>query len=197
MTTKRQLAGKQPTRLTIVGAAQSHIYRKGYGATSYANIAKETRLVKGNIQYHFKSKGDLLQAVIDRHVEGIREQLESWTLDCGPAYDCIERFITMVEENAENLARYGCPMGSLNSELGKQDRELQHQARTMFDLFLRWLEARFRSILPREEARPRAEELMVMAQGASILAHAYEDPEIVRRQTKLMRQWLAEVCARS
>lgn len=194
METKRRQSEKLPTRLTIVGTAQSHIYHKGYGSTSYANVAHETKLGKGNIQYYFKSKDELLLSVIEQHIQEIRGQLENWSLDCGTAYDCIERFIGMVEDNAENLSLYGCPMGTLNSELGKNERHLQHQARAMFDLFLRWLEARFRSILPAEEARSQAEHLMVLAQGASLLAHAYEDPEIVRRQTALMRQWLAEVC---
>jgi len=101
----------------------------------------------------------------------------------------------MVEGNADNLSRYGCPMVTLNSELGKDHREQQHQARTMFDLYLRWLEARFSAILPRDTARTRAEQLMVMAQGASLIAHIHEDPEIVHRQAALMREWLTKVCA--
>ncbi|MCG7947750.1 MAG: TetR/AcrR family transcriptional regulator [Candidatus Thiodiazotropha taylori] len=185
---------KQPTRLSIIDAARSHIYHKGFGATSYANIAQQTKLKKGNIQYHFKSKDDLLQAVIEQQIEGIREQLESWSLDCGTTYDCVERFIAMVDDNADNLARYGCPMGTLNSELGKDHRQQQHQARAMFELYLRWLEARFSAILPRESARARAEQLMVMAQGASLMAHIHEDPEIVRRQSIVMREWLTHVC---
>lgn len=186
---------KQPTRMTIVDAAQNHIYHKGYGATSYAKIAQDTKLVKGNIQYHFKAKDDLLIAVVEKHIQGIREQLEAWSLDCGKAFDCIERFISMVENNAQNLSLYGCPMGTLNGELGKDNRRLQHYAKTMFDLYLRWLEARFRSALPREEAKSQAERLMAMAQGASVLAHVYKDPEVIHRQAKIMRQWLAEVCA--
>ncbi|MEW8509031.1 MAG: TetR/AcrR family transcriptional regulator [Candidatus Thiodiazotropha sp.] len=188
---------KQPTRLTIVDAAKGHIYHHGYGSTSYADIAHETGLGKGNIQYHFKAKEELLHAAIEQQIEDIRIQLESWTLDCGTAYDCIERFIGMVEGNAQNLSLYGCPMGSLNSELGKQERRLQQHARAMFDLFLRWLEARFRAFLSRKQAQLRAEQLMVMAQGASLLAHTYEDPLIIRRQAKSMRQWLADVCAQS
>ncbi|MBW9256700.1 MAG: TetR/AcrR family transcriptional regulator [Candidatus Thiodiazotropha sp. (ex. Lucinisca nassula)] len=194
MTKDQKRAVKQPTRLGIIDAARSHIYHKGFGATSYANIAQQTKLQKGNIQYHFKSKDELLQAVIEQQVEGIREQLESWSLDCGTTYDCVERFITMVDDNADNLARYGCPMGTLNSELGKDHRTQQHQARAMFELYLRWLEARFSAILPRESARARAEQLMVMAQGASLMAHIHEDPEIVRRQSIVMREWLTEVC---
>jgi AcrR family transcriptional regulator len=195
MKSDRKQSVKQPTRLGIIDAARSHIYHKGFGATSYANIAQETNLKKGNIQYHFKSKDELLQAVIDRQIAGIRQQLENWSLDCGTTYDCVERFIAMVEGNADNLSRYGCPMGTLNSELGKDHREQQHQARPMFDLYLRWLEARFSAILPRNTARARAEQLMVMAQGASLMAHIHEDPDIVHRQTALMREWLTEICA--
>jgi hypothetical protein len=36
-----------------------------------------------------------------------------------------------------------------------------------------------------------------MAQGASLMAHIHADPDIVRRQATLMREWLAEVCAAS
>jgi AcrR family transcriptional regulator len=185
---------KPATRQTIVEAARDHIYQQGFGATSYGNLAQAIHLKKGNIQYHFKSKDELLQAVVEQHIQGIRKQLETWSLDCGTPYDCIERFISMVEENADDLALYGCPMGTLNSELGKNERPLQAQARAMFDLYIRWLEARFRAFLPRDDAHFRAEQLMVMAQGASLLAHTYEDGELVRRQAKLMRQWLAEIC---
>ena len=131
-------SAKQPTRLGIIDAARSHIYHKGFGATSYANIAQETNLKKGNIQYHFKSKDELLQAVIERQISGIRQQLESWSLDCGTTYDCVERFIAMVDANADNLSRYGCPMGTLNSELGKDHREQQHPNRCRPPLRPRW-----------------------------------------------------------
>lgn len=194
MVTSHSRSAKQPTRQVIVEAAKRHIYQNGYGSTSYANVAEETKLGKGNIQYHFKSKNDLLEAVVDAQIQGIREQLESWSLDCGTAYDCIERFIGMVEGNANDLSRYGCPMGSLNTELGKHERDLQQHVRRMFDLFLRWLEARFRSFLPSDQARLHAEQLMVMAQGASLLAHAYQDPKIIHRQADVMRQWLAGIC---
>jgi AcrR family transcriptional regulator len=195
MKTEHKQSAKQPTRLGIIDAARNHIYHKGFGATSYANIAQETRLKKGNIQYHFKSKDELLQAVIEQQISAIRQQLENWSLDCGTTYDCVERFIAMVDDNADNLSQYGCPMGTLNSELGKDHREQQQQARSMFDLYLRWLEARFSAILPRDTARARAEQLMVMAQGASLMAHIHEDPDIVHRQASLMREWLAGVCA--
>ena len=185
---------RQHTRTHIVEKARDLFYHQGYSATSYADIAKFTGVGKGNIHYHFNSKEDIVKAVAEQRAEAIRRLLEEWSMECGTPYDCIERFITMVEDNARDLSRYGCPMGTLNDELGKTDQNLQQSARTMFDLFLRWLEARFRAIVSPEVARLHAEHLIIMAQGASVLSHSYGDPEIVRRHVQTMRDWLAKIC---
>jgi len=187
------MSGKgQNTRDRIVDVAHQLFYHQGFGVTSYADIAQHTQLAKGNLQYHFKAKNDLLNAVVERRINEIRALLENWSMNCDTPYNCLERFIAMIEGNAEDLASYGCPMGTLTDELGKNHPELQREARRMFDLFLRWLEARFRAVIPAEQARTHAQQLMVMAQGASLLAHVYGDPSIVHQHTKIMRAWLAE-----
>lgn len=186
---------KSPTRERILDAAHQLFYHQGVGVTSYADLARHTRLGKGNLQYHFNAKTDLIEAVVERRVTEIRGLLETWSMDCDTPYNCLERFVAMVEDNAEDLARYGCPMGTLADELGKNHPEQLAQARRMFDLFLRWLEARFRALMPAEEAKARARQLMAMAQGASVLAHVYHDPTIVHAQAAMMRDWLAEACS--
>jgi hypothetical protein len=40
-----------------------------------------------------------------------------------------------------------------------------------------------------------AEHLMILAQGTSVLAHGYRDPDLVRRHATTMRAWLKMVCA--
>jgi AcrR family transcriptional regulator len=187
---------KQPSRNAIVEAARDLIYHQGYGGTSYADISKRTGLGKGNIHYHFNSKDEILNAVAENRTEAIRRLMEGWTLDCSTPYDCLERFITMFEQNAEDLSHFGCPIGTLNDELGKAHPELQESAREMFDLFIRWLEARFRAILPDDLAKMHAEHLLIMAQGISVVAHSYRDPEIVYRHGRALREWLADVCHR-
>ena len=187
-------AKQQHSRNAIVEAARDLFYHQGYDATSYADISERTGLGKGNIHYYFNAKEALLKAVAEHRVERIRGLLEEWSLDCGTPYDCLERFITMFERNAEDLANYGCPMGTLNDELGKNHRELQSSTREMFDLFLRWLEARFRAIEPKAAARAHAEHLMIMAQGISVVSHSYGDPGLVRRQANALREWLSAVC---
>jgi TetR/AcrR family transcriptional regulator, transcriptional repressor for nem operon len=185
---------EQHSRITIVEAARDLFYHQGYGATSYADIAKQTGLGKGNIHYYFNSKDDLLKAVVEQRIASIRALLEEWSLDCSTPYDCLDRFIDMVENSAKDLSRYRCPMGTLNDELGKNNQELQKTARDMFDLFLRWLEARVRALMQSKQAKEHAEHLMVMAQGVSVITHSYRDPELVRKQVKVMHRWLASIC---
>lgn len=185
---------RQPTRERIIDAAHQLFYHQGFGVTSYANIAQQTNIGKGNLQYHFKAKNDLLNAVVERRISEIRALLESWSMNCDTPYNCLERFITMLEHNAEDLARYGCPMGTLTDELGKNNPNLQQDARRMFDLFLRWLEVRFRALMPAEQAKAHAEQLMAMAQGVSVLAHVFGDPQIVNTHARMMREWLKDAC---
>ena len=189
MMTKGQKARKE-----IVDTASSLFYQAGYGVTSYQEVAQACNLQKTNIQYHFKHKPDLLAAVIDHRIDEIRLLLEGWSLACDTPYNCIEKFILMIEGNAENLSLYGCPMGTLTDELGKSDPAFQKEAQKMFDLYLRWLEARFRAIYPPKVAKEYAQQLMVMAQGASVLSHVYGDPKIVIKHAKIMKDWLATVC---
>ena len=182
------------TREIIVDAATDLFYRKGFNATSYADIAELTGVGKGNIHYHFHSKDNILKAVIDARINNISNMLEMWSSDCDTPNDCLARFIDMVEQNAEELSRYGCPIGTLNDELGKNNLALQEAARQMFDLFKNWLEAHFADLESSSLARDHAEHLMAMVQGAGMMAHAYKDPKILQRQTANMRSWLAEIC---
>lgn len=184
----------QRAKAAIVEAAQVLFYHQGYSATSYSDIAEQTGFGKGNIHYYFNSKDELLKAVVEQRVKGTRRLLEEWVVECQSPYDRLTRFIGMFVDNAEDLAKYGCPMGTLNDELGKNEPILQDEARQMFDLFLDWLVAQFRLLEPLDTAQEHAEQFMVFAQGISVLAHAYQSPDLVRRQSSVVFRWLAAIC---
>jgi AcrR family transcriptional regulator len=187
-------AKSQPTRASIVNAALDLFYHQGFGITSYADISKQTGIAKGNVHYYFRSKNEILIAVSERRIQMIRALLEEWSLDCATPYDCLERFIGMFEANADDLAEYGCPMGTLNGELAKNQPELQRHTRQMFNMFLSWLEEQFKTYMTDSNATKHAEHLMIMAQGVSLVAHVYANPDLVRRHAKNMRYWLSQVC---
>ncbi len=180
------------TRDTIVQTAKDMFYHRGYGATSYGDIAKETGIAKGNIQYYFKTKESLLFATLELRAQRIESSLRMWETDPDPKAR-IGRFIDMLDRMADDLSRYGCPVGTLSDELGKADQPARAHARALFDLYLNWLEKRFDALLPAPQSREAAEHLLTMAQGASLLAHSYHDPTLVTRQTRAMRAWLERI----
>ena len=56
----------QSTRESIVEAADRLFYQRGYDHTSFADIADDVEISRGNFYHHFKTKDDILAAVISR-----------------------------------------------------------------------------------------------------------------------------------
>ncbi|MGV6848366.1 MAG: TetR/AcrR family transcriptional regulator [Marinibacterium sp.] len=180
----------------ITQAARDLFYRKGYAATSIADIADKSGHAKGNIQYHFSTKDDILRSVTKARLTDFQDFLDRCQTAAPSACVSLNRFIDMLEDNAEDLVRFGCPIGTLNGELGKDNPELQEDARQMFDVLRNWLEAQFAQVVPPDRVRADAEHLLVLAQGQTMMAHAYRDAEIIRRQSRALRDWLARECDR-
>ena len=66
------------TRDNIVEAADQLFYRQGYEHTSFSNIADTVQISRGNFYYHFKTKDEILEAVIDLRLAGTKKMLEHW-----------------------------------------------------------------------------------------------------------------------
>lgn len=174
----------------ILQTASNLIYRRGYGQTSFADIARSSGIPKGNFYYYYKVKDDLLRDVLRRRLENISCELDAWERSAPTPKTRLKRFVAMVRDNADNLSRYGCPIGSISTELGKDQKVMQLQARAMFDLYRDWLAQQWAGIESKPRAAEYADHLLAMAQGASLLGHVYGDPELIRRETLQMDRWL-------
>ncbi len=76
---------------------------------------------RGNFYYHFKSKDEILDAVIGARLATQRRMLEKWERESGDPADRIRSFIHMLVDSRARIKRYGCPTGTLCSELAKLD----------------------------------------------------------------------------
>ena len=65
------------TRDHIVEAADRLFYRQGYEHTSFSDIADAVRISRGNFYYHFKTKDEILDAVIGARLAGTQEMLDA------------------------------------------------------------------------------------------------------------------------
>lgn len=181
-------------RFRILDAARRLFYQKGFSATSINDVAEAAGVLKGNLSYYYPSKSELLEEATAARETEIRNLLTEWSQLEGNLYHVMEKVIASFEANAEDIAAYGCDIGTLTNELGKGNGELQHQTRQIFELLQNWLSDRFTAHFPRAIARTHAEHLLVMTQGAAVIAHAYRDPKIIHRQCAMIRQWLRQVC---
>ena len=182
---------RRESRDKIVEAARRLFYEAGFEQTSFADLAERSGIPKGNFYYHFRSKDELLTAVLDARIQHVRVCLEDWGQRLRSPQEKLRRFVRMMTSEETDLVQYGCPLGSLLTELGKRRADLREHARVMMDLYRDWLAARFveLGVSPRQ-ASSLAVRILARTQGAVLMAQAYDDATLLRREVKDIESWL-------
>ena len=184
------------TREHIIEAADRLFYRRGYEHTSFSDIADVVQISRGNFYFHFKSKDKILDAVIDARLAATQKMLERWESEAQQPADRIRSFIHILIANRADIKRYGCPVGTLCSELAKLNHGAQSEANELFTLFRTWLRRQF-ALLGREaDADALAMHLLARSQGVATLANAFHDEKFIRHEVNAMCEWLSS-CAGS
>src|SRR5216683_7264799 len=180
---------KTDKRSRLVSAAVSLAYQNGFGATSLADIAEAAKVPVGNVYYYFKTKDEIGEAIVEQRLSEFRTLQEQWNQKGSPK----ERLLACIENTFENrdlLARGGCPVGTLCSELHKEGGPLAKKATSLFTELLGWIEDQFRAIGRGDTSRKLATQLLSSLQGVSVLAHGSGDPELVAMETKRLKDWV-------
>lgn len=183
------------TRDHIVAAADHLFYRQGYEHTSFSDIADEVQISRGNFYYHFKSKDEILDAVIVTRLSNTAQMLEQWEREGKNPAERLRSFIHMLVANRADIKRYGCPVGTLCSELAKLNHASQDDASKLFTLFRTWLRRQFVALGRAQDADALAMHLLARSQGVATLANAFHDDKFVGHEVELMRDWLSQYTA--
>ena len=112
----------------IIDKADILFWQGGFEATSFADIAAAVGISRGNFYHHFKTKDDLLEAVITRRMDRTRAMLEGWQEGASSPRDRILDFIRIVIVNRAGIMAYCCPVGRLCAELAKLEHAVQDRA---------------------------------------------------------------------
>ena len=179
----------ETVRREIVQAANRLFYHRGYNQTSFTDIAEAAGIPRGNFYYYFRSKDDILGAVIDARIEHIRTLLAEWDATEPDPRQRLKYFVQMIRGSEKDLMRYGCPMGSLNIELGKAQPALKAKAKKMFDLFIDWM-TRQLAALGQADAAKLALQSMGRVQGVAVMTQVYGDREFLRAQLAEFDTWI-------
>lgn len=183
------------TRRHIVEAADGLFYRQGYDHTSFADIADAVQISRGNFYYYFKTKDEILDAVIEARLANTEQMLERWEMEGQSPADRIRSFIDILIANRTDIKQFGCPVGTLSTELAKLNHVSRAEANALFTLFRTWLRRQFALLGRKADADALAMHVLAMSQGAATLANAFHDDKFIQREVQQMYDWLASVTA--
>jgi len=181
----------QSTRDLIVDEADTLFYEGGFEATSFADIAAAVGISRGNFYHHFKTKDEILDAVISRRMARTRATLESWQAEGEGPRERILSFIHMLIVNRVKIMAFGCPVGTLCSELAKLDHAAKDHAADIFGLFRSWLAGQFHALGAGGQAEALALHLLAWSQGVAVMATAFRDETFIRSEVAAIEHWLA------
>ncbi|MDH5436198.1 MAG: TetR/AcrR family transcriptional regulator, partial [Gammaproteobacteria bacterium] len=102
----------ESNRQHIIDVADDLFYQKGYNQTSFTDIAEASEIPRGNFYYYFKTKDEILTAVIEHRVNIMKSMLQMWDEEYSTPLEKLKRFANMLRIEEKNTCQYGCPLGS-------------------------------------------------------------------------------------
>jgi TetR/AcrR family transcriptional repressor of nem operon len=180
---------KTDKRSRLIETAMKLAYRNGFRETSLADIAEAAHVPVGNVYYYFKTKEELGEAVVEQRLAQFREFREEMDRLSSPK-ERLFAFVESIHRNREQLARGGCPLGGLCSELHKEGGALAKKSAALFTEPMGWLEEQFRAASHEDDARELSVHLFCAFQGIAAVSHAANDADLVVMEVKRLKDWI-------
>ena len=123
------------TRDRIVEAALYLFWLQGYAETGIAQILERAKANAGSFYYSFKTKEELLLAVLELYIQTLMPVVVGPVL--GAVEDPVERVFGILEFYRKNLlatgCTYGCPIGRLALEIPEEQFRVHKRLADNFD----------------------------------------------------------------
>jgi AcrR family transcriptional regulator len=182
-------AARPGKRERLVAAARELIYRQGVAQTTLADIAHAAEVPLGNVYYYFKTKDDIIGAVVQTHGDQIESTLAELERRHRSPKARLKALVRFLAERSGSIAQYGCPYGTLSSELTKRAKGSDPLAAPLMQTPLDWAEQQFHA-MGRRDAHDLAVELVASYQGSAVLSSALGQPELMARQARRLQRWI-------
>jgi TetR/AcrR family transcriptional regulator, transcriptional repressor for nem operon len=184
-------SSRPPKRERLVESARDLLYEQGVQRTTLAQIAERADVPPGNVYYYYKTRDELVQAVIESRIARIRQVLGDLDRRTTPTARLKALAATWVDA-APEVTEHGCPVGSLACELSKDRNELSAQGAQMIREIIEWMERQFRE-LGRRDAPALAVTMLAAIQGAALLANILRDEALFHREIRRIRRWVDDI----
>jgi TetR/AcrR family transcriptional regulator, transcriptional repressor for nem operon len=188
MANSTQARARPGKRERLITSAADLLHRQGVERTTLAEIAHAADVPPGNVYYYFKTRDDLVHAVIEAQVQQVRALLARLDARSTP----IARLKGLAESGTSNgpiIVEHGCPLGGLSYELNKHDAELGADAARPLRTIVEWAEGQFRELGQRNPGAVAVTFLSAI-QGAALLANAFGDEQLLKREIRRIERWV-------
>jgi AcrR family transcriptional regulator len=174
------------TRERILRAAADMMYVKGVSATTLDDVRAASGTSKSQLYRHYSDKDALVRDVVALQAAELLQR-QHQLLQRLNSLRGLERWRdAVIENNALRNGAYGCPLGSLASELADQDEEARKAIARHFDSWAGMLEAGLVRMKDSGVLRADADTeelatgLMAALQGGYLLAQTAQDVKPMR-----------------
>jgi TetR/AcrR family transcriptional repressor of nem operon len=178
------------TAAQILDAAERMVQERGFNGFSYADIAAELGVTKAALHYHFASKTDLGDALIDRYAERFFTALEKVDLDRPDARDKLRAYAKLYADVFRDDRM--CLCGMLAADYATLPDQMRERVVRFFDDNEVWLARvleegrKAGSIRYTGSARPIARTLIGGLEGAMLVARPYHEVKRFRDAAALL-----------
>jgi len=179
------LGGK---RERLIAAACQAVYQQGIEKTTLADVAAAAGIPVGNVYYYFKTKNDIIQAVVESHLREADALLAAIEDGHDNPRDRLKALFAALAGQVDQIARYGCPHGSLCVELDKR-ADGPGGAAELMRAPIEWMRRQFEA-MGRSDAPDLAVHLLARYQGAALLTSTLRDPDLMAREAARAAQWI-------
>jgi TetR/AcrR family transcriptional repressor of nem operon len=179
---RRLTARGAATRDRIVRAAADLMYAQGVERTSLDDVIEVSGTGKSQMYHYFSDKSELVEQVVLFQVDQVLKE-QALLLENLRSMSGLERWRDMV---IANMGAYGCPLGSLSSELADHSESVRQEVQAGFSAWESHLRAGLERMQESGELDAKASPadlatgLLGAAQGGYLLSQARHDPESMR-----------------
>ncbi|WP_457747863.1 TetR/AcrR family transcriptional regulator [Sulfurimonas sp.] len=179
---------KISTRQKIINSAYKLFYKRGFNGTSIDDILKDAGLNKGSLYHVFKSKKEVLLAVIKEKIEdSLKEEYEEIAT--------VKKPLIFLENKLLNIDffdfKHGCPLNNLVQEMSPVDEDVAKALLKIYNnLEYYYFLALRDEKLSEEEKKSLAKMMVATVEGAIMAAKAAQNKAPYIQIVKQMFQQL-------
>ncbi|NEW51726.1 TetR/AcrR family transcriptional regulator [Nocardia cyriacigeorgica] len=186
-------AVKVGKRERLIEAAVQVFYERGVEKTTIADIAKVADVPVGNVYYYFKTKDQLIEAAVSAHRQRLARLLDE--LDrLGNPQARLRGLIAGWVDLRDQAAQFGCPFGTLASEMDKRPEILDEEIAATMRVLVDWTQQQFEA-MGRTDAAELGVALIAAYQGISLLTNTFRDPGLMAAEGDRLGRWIDSLAA--